>query len=104
MPSIWQFVIFAMETTQMKNAKLGTLSLKQNMLILCQTTTGITTLIVQHICLFWIPRGIIMDDLTKGPSKAMIYFNFCFFYSIMHIIYELFFRIIIFHILSLILI
>jgi hypothetical protein len=100
-------VIFAMETTQMKNAKLGTLSLKQNMFILCQATTGITTFIVQHICLFWIPRDIIMDDLTKGPSKAMIYFNICFFYSIMRIIYELFFRIIIFiifHILGLILI
>ena len=50
MPSI-QHVTFAMEITQVKSVKLGTLSLKQNMLILCQVTISRTTPILQHVIL-----------------------------------------------------
>jgi len=63
MPSI-QRVTSTMETTQVKSVKLGTLSLKQNRLILCQTTISRTTPTVQHI----IPAGEIIP-ISHGTIK-----------------------------------
>jgi hypothetical protein len=63
MPSI-QRVIFAMEITQVKSVRLGTHSLKQSMLILCQTTADRTTPTVQHI----IPIGEIIL-ISRGTIK-----------------------------------